>query len=130
MKSESKKPVILIVDDEPEICEILNRLFTKEGYRIYIATNGKEAVEKVSAGGIELVLLDIFMPVQNGIETLRQLKIISPELPVIIMTALASIDTAREAMLYDACDYTIKSFNLDFLKEVIKQALEEHCLNI
>lgn len=123
------KPVILIVDDEPDMGEMLTRFLYSEGYLTDIATRGKEAIHKVRMGNVDFVMLDIMMPGMNGIETLRQIKAIQPEIPVVMMTAYATLKTAQEAMNLGAYDYITKPFNLDCILDIIKQGLEEQNAN-
>lgn len=123
------KPVILVVDDEPDIGEMLTRLLYNDGYLTDIVYSGKEAVEKVQAGNVDFVLLDIMMPGMDGIETLRQIKAIRSEIPVVMITSYATLKTAQEAMNLGAYDYITKPFNLDCIRDVIKQGLEEQNAN-
>ena len=125
METNIKKPVILVVDDEPDMCEMLSELLSDEGYKLETATNGKDAVKKVLGGSVDIVLLDIMMPGQDGIDTLRQIKDIRPKLPVVMITGFGTLSTARNAMKLGAYDYITKPFNIDCIKEVIKQGLEE-----
>ncbi|MEK6558657.1 MAG: response regulator [Planctomycetota bacterium] len=125
METNIKKPVILVVDDEPDMCEMLSELLSDEGYKLETATNGKDAVKKVLGGSVDIVLLDIMMPGQDGIDTLRQIKDIRPKLPVVMITGFGTLSTARNAMKLGAYDYITKPFNIDCIKEIIKQGLEE-----
>lgn len=129
MDMEFKKPVILVVDDESDVCEMLVTILYEEGYVTDIANNGKDAVKKVKDGGVDFVLLDIMMPEMGGIETLRQIKAVRPDIPVVMITAYATLKTAQESMRLGACDYITKPFNLGCVKEVIKQGLEEQYTN-
>ncbi len=123
------KPIILIVDDEPDMCEMLTRILYSEGYLTDVAGSGKEAVQKVRTENVDLVLLDIMMLGMNGIETLQRIKTICPGLPVVMITAYATLKTAQEAMSLGAYDYITKPFNLECVREVIKQGLEEQYTN-
>ena len=125
METNIKKPVILVVDDEPDMCEMLSELLSDEGYKLETATNGKDAVKKVLGGSVDIVLLDIMMPGQDGIDTLRQIKDIRPKLPVVMITGFGTLSTDRNAMKLGAYDYIKKPFNIDCIKEIIKQGLEE-----
>lgn len=109
---EFKKPVILVVDDESDVCEMLVSILYEEGYVTDIANNGKDAVKRVKDGGVDFVLLDIMMPEMGGIETLRQIKAVRHDIPVVMITAYATLKTAQEAMRLGACDYITKPFNL------------------
>lgn len=125
MGIEFKKPVILVVDDEQDLCEMLVKIFYEEGYVTDMANSGKDAIKKIREGGVDFVLLDIMMPEMSGIETLQQIKAIRPELPIVMITAYATLKTAQEAMRFGAYDYITKPFNLECIKEVIKHGLEE-----
>mgnify|MGYP001620204460 FL=1 len=126
---EFRKPVILVVDDESDMCEMLVTILYEEGYVTDIANSGKDAVKKVKDGGVDFVLLDIMMPEMGGIETLQQIKAVRPDIPVVMITAYATLKTAQESMRLGAYDYITKPFNLECVKEVIKQGLEEQYTN-
>ena len=104
---------ILIVDDETTIRETLSTFLTEEGYDTVTASNGEEAVEMISKIPFDSVICDIRMPGMNGIEVLKKAKEIRPGMPVLIITAYASIETAVEALREGAVDYIIKPFILD-----------------
>jgi len=129
MGIEFRKPVILVVDDEPDMCEMLVTILYKEGYVTDMANNGKDAIKRVKDGGVDFVLLDIMMPEMGGIETLRQIKAVRHDIPVVMITAYATLKTAQESMRLGAYDYITKPFNLECVKEVIKQGLEEQYAN-
>ena len=129
MEIEFKKPVILVVDDESDVCEMFVTILYEEGYVTDIANNGKDAVKRVKDGGVDFVLLDIMMPEMGGIETLQQIKAVRHDIPVVMITASATLKTAQEAMRFGACDYITKPFSLECVKEVIKQGLEEQYTN-
>ena len=129
MGIEFRKPVILVVDDEPDMCEMLVTILYKEGYVTDMANNGKDAIKRVKDGGVDFVLLDIMMPEMGGIETLRQIKAVRHDIPVVMITAYATLKTAQESMRLGAYDYITKPFNLECVKEVIKQGLEEQYTN-
>jgi len=82
-----KKTKVLIVDDEPDVLTLLKDLFIKKGYDVECVSNGMAALDTVEKSGIDVVLLDIKMPVMDGIETLAKLKQKNPLLPVIMLTA-------------------------------------------
>ena len=129
MGMEFRKPVILVVDDESDMCEMLVTILYEEGYVTDIANSGKDAVKKVKDGGVDFVLLDIMMPEMGGIETLQQIKAVRPDIPVVMITAYATLKTAQESMRLGAYDYITKPFNPECVKEVIKQGLEEQYTN-
>jgi len=126
---EFRKPVILVVDDESDMCEMLVTILYEEGYVTDIVNSGKDAVKKVKDGGVDFVLLDIMMPEMGGIETLQQIKAVRHDIPVVMITAYATLKTAQESMRLGAYDYITKPFNLGCVREVIKQGLEEQYIN-
>ena len=118
-----KKPTVLIVDDDPSICRILEKILQKEGYNIMIANSGKQAIKIVERETVQLILLDIQMNGIDGMDTLQFIKSISPDTNIIMMTAHPTLETARRAMEHYAYDYITKPFDVDFLTELIKKCL-------
>jgi len=115
---------ILIVDDEEGMREYLTVALEKEGYRIDTAGDGAEALAKFEKGGYDVVLEDLKMPRMGGIELLRKIKETDAHIPVIIMTAFSTWDSAVEAMRLGAYDYVKKPFDNYEIKSVIRRALE------
>jgi DNA-binding NtrC family response regulator len=113
---------ILVVDDEPALREVLQKgLNQMGGFSVEVAQNGKEAIEKIEQDVFDLVLTDLMMPEMNGIDLLKIIKGTRPEIPVIMMTAYGSIDTAVEAMMIGANDYITKPIDLkDLLIHISK----------
>ncbi len=114
---------ILVVDDEPSVCEFLKNTLRSETRRLLIASSGQEALTRASRQQIDVVLLDLKMPGVGGIETLRRLLEIDAGLAVIVLTGYGSIDTAREAMRLGAYDYLTKPVDAALLEEVIADSL-------
>jgi signal transduction histidine kinase len=119
-----EKAHILIVDDELGPRESL-RMILKDHFPLLFATNGKEAVEKVRSNSADLVIMDMKMPVMDGMEALRRMKEHNPYLPVIMVTGYGTIDTAVEAMKVGAFDYITKPFDSFALLDKVKKALEQ-----
>jgi DNA-binding NtrC family response regulator len=117
---------ILIVDDDLAFRVGTLALLEDHGFGATIATNGVEAMQKLSERQHDLVLSDLVMPGMNGIELLRQIKSAHPGMPVIMVTGFASIGTAVEAMRHGARDYVTKPCDNDELLIKIRRALEEH----
>jgi two-component system response regulator PilR (NtrC family) len=113
---------VLIVDDERSMRDFLKILLEKEGHRVTTASRGSEALDIFDEQPIDVVVSDIRMPGMTGIELLEQIKEISHEMPVIMITAFASPDDAVMAMKNGAFDYISKPFNVDEIKSVIKSA--------
>jgi len=114
---------ILIIDDEEHLCWALEKGLRQEGYQVISSTRGKEGLELIQNETPSLVILDLKMPEMDGLEVLVKAKDLSPKLPIIMITAHGSIDTAIEAMKLGAIDYISKPFDLDELKILVKKAL-------
>jgi len=114
---------ILIVDDESSVQESLNTIL-KENYEILSATDGIQAVEIFHEQTPHLVLLDITMPLQNGLEVLRKIRESDTSVPVIMLTAANMVKTAVEAMKMGATDYLTKPFDIEELKLAIQKAVK------
>lgn len=115
---------ILIVDDDFAHRTMLRKLLGGWGYEIFEAEDGSIAIEKVQKRSFDVILMDIRMLSVSGIEALDQIKIINPAIPVIIMTAYASVDTAVAALKKGAYDYLTKPLDFDKLKIAINHATE------
>ncbi len=121
---------ILVVDDDEDICLYLKEFLTREGYSVVTATKPLDALPEVVDGKCQLALIDVRMPQMNGVEFLRKIRSINPELCVILMTAYPSVEGAVDSMKADAFDYLLKPFELDQLRQVIKRAVRERGLLI
>jgi len=122
------KGKILVVDDESNIRQILKRRLSEIGYDTDTAEDGYVALKKVYEDGADLVIADIKMPRMNGIELIKQLKIIHPDIPVIALSGLHDVSTVRVAMKEGAYDYLFKPFDLSDAELSIKRALEKRRL--
>jgi two-component system response regulator PilR (NtrC family) len=120
-----EKSKILVVDDEPGMREFLEIMLQKDNYLVSTATDGAEAIEKIENALYDLAVVDVQMPVMNGIEVLKKINEKCPETTVIMITAFASHETAIEAMKLGAYDYITKPFKIDEIKLVIKKALDK-----
>src|SRR5216683_3655306 len=116
---------LLIVDDELGMRQFLTHLFQREGHLVRAAENGRQAMELLRAGPSDLVISDVRMPDMNGIELLRSARELFPEIEVVLMTAFANVDTAREAFLLGAYDFVQKPFDNEVLKETVGRALQK-----
>jgi two-component system response regulator HydG len=122
------KPKILVVDDEASHRKMIEAVLSDEGYEIKQADDGQAAIDAVGKGFFDLILMDIRMTEVSGLEALKQIKEISPGIPIIIMTAYASVDSAVDALKSGAYDYLTKPLDIDELKILIGQALRFHQL--
>ena len=114
---------LLIVDDELGMRQFLTHLLQREGHVVRVAENGHAALAQLQQQAPDLIISDIRMPDMNGVDLLRAAKELHPEVEVIMMTAFANVDTAREAFLIGAYDFVQKPFDNDLLKEVVTRAL-------
>ncbi len=122
------KDRILIVDDERDMREFLEIMLRKEGYEARAMENARLALEYCAKNPVDLVISDIRMPGMDGVDFLKALKELDPDVLVIMITAYASVDTAIEAMKCGAYDYFTKPFNIDEIKLNIKKALKARTL--
>ncbi len=123
-------PTILIVDDDKSLQEFLELFLAKEGYRVAVAGDGEEALSYLSKNPADLILADIRMPRLDGISFLKALRERALRIPVIMITAYASLDTAVTAKQEGAFDYVPKPFKLDQLRDLIKKALAQERVSI
>ena len=121
-------PRILVVDDEPIVCESCKRILGEEGYEVDIALSGQEAFEKMKRDTYDVVLTDLKMPGIDGMEVLRTLRKDYPETMVIMITGFSTVETAVEAMKLGAFDYIPKPFTPDEVSIVVKKAIERKSL--
>jgi two-component system NtrC family response regulator len=115
---------ILIVDDDASFRRVVDYTLKEEGYETTLATNGEEALNLFSESEFSLVVTDVLMPQLGGLELLRRTQAISPEVPVVVVTAHAAVEDAVHAMREGAFDYIEKPVNRDQLKFVVQKALE------
>ncbi len=120
----TEKSTILVVDDDHAHRTMLNTLISGWGYAVSEADDGSTAVEKVKETTFDLVLMDVRMVKISGLEALETIKAYNPAIPVIIMTAYSSVETAVEALKQGAHDYLTKPLDFDKLRLTIDRAME------
>ncbi len=118
------KPWIFVVDDEQSLREYLSILLAKSGYKVRAFASGLELLESLREHTPDLILLDLKMPGMDGIQVLEKVRTLDPNIPVIIMTAYGTIQSAIEAIQKGAFYYITKPFELSELKIQIQKALE------
>jgi two-component system nitrogen regulation response regulator NtrX len=116
-------PAVLIVDDEITIIESLSGILSDDGFEVIHAFNGYEALKKIETESPDIVLLDIWMPGMDGIETLREIKQKFPNIPVVMITGHGSIESAVEATKSGAYDFLEKPLSIDKVMVTINNAL-------
>lgn len=117
-------PEILVVDDELGIRNLLTTVLKTEGYVVRQAEDGQQAIDAVKKAVPGLVLCDIRMPVKDGMETLKEMRQISEDVPVMMLTAVDTAKTAVEAIKLGAADYITKPFDVEELKAKIRRELD------
>jgi len=115
-------PTMLVVDDE-EGPRLSLRMVFKNDFRVHAVENGEKAVEFARHNPVHIAILDIRMAGRSGIEVLRSLKEIDPHVEIIMLTAYETIETARQALRFGACDYLSKPFDLPTIREAAARAL-------
>jgi two-component system, sensor histidine kinase and response regulator len=118
-----EKPTLLIVDDEPGPRESLRIVF-KDRYQCVIATCGREGIEYARTHVVDAAILDIKMPDLSGVEVLRELKEIDPDIECVMLTGYETIETARAAVRYGAADYLNKPFDVFSVREVLDKCMK------
>ena len=123
-----KRARILVVDDEESHRIMLRAVLQEEGYQVAEAADGPDAIRAVEQEPFDLILLDIRMTTMDGIETLTEIRKVSPFVPVLMMTAYASVKTAVEALKAGAFEYLTKPLDIEELKILMEKALEHYHL--
>lgn len=127
MKAE-KMEKILVVDDEKSLLDLLSVVFKKESYEVKTSLSASKAIEIIDREDIDIVICDIRLPNQSGMEILKYVKEKKPDIPVVMITAYGSIKQAVEALKLGAIDYVVKPFDIEELKIVVANGLEKRKL--
>src|SRR3954463_15539088 len=118
-------PRILVVDDQELMRDSLTATLSRAGHEVVACTDGPAAVDRLSGGPrFDLLVTDLKMPKMTGIELLAEAKRLRPEMPVVLMTAFATVSTAVEAMKLGAYDYIQKPFDGEEIKLLVDRTLE------
>jgi len=115
---------ILIIDDEDEMRAALTETLMRSGYSVHTASNGIEGIELFNRQSFGMVITDVKMPKVSGLQVLKEIKRVSPQTPVVMITAYGTIDNAVEAMREGAFDYILKPFSADVLDNVVERAIQ------
>ncbi|MCK4729285.1 MAG: sigma-54-dependent Fis family transcriptional regulator, partial [Desulfobacterales bacterium] len=115
---------ILIVDDDPQLRQSFDKLLTEEGHTVRTAPTGEAGIAMVRECAPDMVVMDVRLPGMSGLETFRAIREIEPKLPVIVMTAFGTTETAIDATKLGAFDYVLKPFEIPEILALIDQALE------
>ncbi len=126
MSDASPKPIALIIDDEISICQTLAGIFSDEGWSADYAISGHEGIQAFKKSTPDLVMLDVWMPGLDGIETLQRLKQLREDIPVVIMSGHGTIDTAVKCTKLGAFDFLEKPLSMEKLLPMIDHAAQIH----
>jgi two-component system response regulator HydG len=125
LKSAHSRPLLLVVDDEPAVLRIVERLAAKAGFDVVTCGGGVEAMRALMRKPADLAMVDLRMPDVNGLDLLRQIRTAVPSCEVILMTAYAAVDSAVEAIKLGAREYLTKPFDFDRLRALLVTIREE-----
>ncbi len=117
--------MLLVVDDQPAIRQLLFEALTNDGFSVELAANGREALSKVKQKTPELILLDLKMPGMSGLETLREIHKISPNVPVILITAYGELSDPGEAERMGVRCLILKPFDLNEVRRIVRKVLTD-----
>ncbi len=112
---------ILIIDDEESMCNFMEIMLAKEGYRVDSVTSPKEGISRLRKENYDLTIVDLNMPEMSGLDVLQEIRSFKSDQDMLVMTAYASVDTAIEAMKRGASDYITKPFKVDEIKLIIEK---------
>jgi DNA-binding NtrC family response regulator len=121
-------PRVLIADDEKNLRTLMSEVMRRQGYAVETAENGEEAVAKVRELDFDVVLLDVKMPRMDGLTALREIRTISPNTIVVMMTAFENREVALESIRHGAYDFFNKPFELEEIRVVVRRAIEKRHL--
>jgi len=117
---------LLIVDDEERLLRVLRLGFKSLGFNILTATTAEEALDIIFNKTVDILLTDVRLPGMSGVELIYELERLNIDLPIIVMTAHADVDTAIKSLKHGADDYIQKPFTIEDLEELIREILQKH----
>jgi putative two-component system response regulator len=130
LPERAARPRCVVVDDEPRLRQVLTRLMETDGFACEQAGSGVEALTLLAKEPASLVLTDLRMPQMDGLELLRQVRVLYPDTAVVMITAVADVETAVGCLAIGAMDYLTKPFHLEEVRARVTQALEKRRLII
>src|SRR4030095_4396256 len=129
-ESTESRPTVLVIDDESGIVDSLRILLKNEGFAAHVALGGQEALNRLSEIDPDIVLTDVRMPTVGGMQVLSAVRARSPDTPVILMTAQATLQSAVQAVNEGAFYYIQKPFRNDELVAILRRAVEHRRLRV
>ncbi|PYR89076.1 MAG: hypothetical protein DMF84_25555 [Acidobacteria bacterium] len=119
------RPVLLVIDDEPGMLALVERIVRPTGFELVLHTSARDALAGLAASPADVALIDLQMPELGGLDVLKAIREIQPQCGVILMTAHAAVDSAINAVKLGALDYLSKPLDIDRLRQLLSQARED-----
>ena len=113
---------VLVIDDDEKICWAFEQFLEDEGYKPIIASNAEEGLRKIESEKPDIVLLDVLLPGMSGLDALKQIKVLRPDVIIVVMTAFDDVETTIQAMKLEAFDFLPKPIDLDKVKGILDRA--------
>ena len=120
---------ILIAEDEENLLNLYKIRLDKRGYNVILANNGKEAIDIIYKGGVDLAILDVMLPIYSGFEVLETIRRLQLEIPVIMATSMGQLSDKKEGFSLGADDYLVKPFDFDELLMRIEAIVRRYKIN-
>ena len=117
---------ILLIDDEEDILAVLREYFEEKGYRVLTASTGEEGIEIARREPLDMALVDLRLPGANGTQVVEEIRRMDADLPVVIITAYPSFESAVKAIRARVYDYVVKPFQMSYLGMVVEKAIQEY----
>ena len=122
----NKQIRILVVDDEPKLCHLIEELLKLEGYRVDVSISNMEALQMIKENKYQMLITDLKMPGIDGLELIQKARELNPEIRTIIITGSETVETAVQSLKHEIDDDIKKPFSIVELKKVIKRTLYIH----
>ncbi|MCL5270805.1 MAG: response regulator [bacterium] len=119
----ANQQTILVIDDQIAVCRSVEKVLQRQGYRVESFLNGREAMERIGTGGVDLIVSDLMMPERTGTDLLRQMHALGITIPLVIITGYAGIESSLESLGLGAMDYLPKPFTIAELRTSVQRAL-------
>ena len=128
LEADARPPRVLVVDDEPSVAELCQEFLAGEGFDMFVAGSGEEAVRRIPEVRPDCILTDINLPGMSGLEVMRFAMSVDPDVCVIVVTGYASVASAIDALRQGAYDFVRKPFDLEFVHKIVKSGISNRRL--